>query len=93
MTRKSKEAAGWGFRLAAIFIALVVVGGVFAYAFSSTGNEIKSMMRAAIPLVSALVVSFLLGSINKLSHKRWQIFLTVLLLVAVIVSLKIGGLL
>ncbi len=91
MARKSKEAAGWGFRLAAIFITLVLTAGVFAYAFASTGNEFKSMIRAAIPFGSALVVSYLLGSISKLSHTRWQIFLTVLLMVAVIVCLRIAG--
>ena len=91
MASKSKEAAGWGFRLVAVFVTLVVIAGVFSYAFSSTGNEFKSMLRAAIPLGGALVASYALGSISKLRHKRWQIFLTVLLLVAVLVCLRIGG--
>lgn len=91
MARNSKEAAGWGFRLVAIFLTLVIMAAVFGFAFSNTGNEFKSMIRAAIPVGSGLVASYALGSISKLSHKRWQIFLTVLLLMAVIVCLRVAG--
>jgi len=86
-----KEAAGWGFRLVAVTLTLAVLVGVFAYAFSRTGNEPRSMLSAAIPFVSAVVVSYLLTRINKISHKSWQIYLAVLLLAAVFSLLRISG--
>lgn len=91
MARSKREAAGWGFRLLAVALTVLVMVGVFAYAFSSTGNEAKSILRAAIPFVSGFVVSYLLTRIDKLSHKRWQIYVVVLLLVAAFICLSISG--
>lgn len=91
MARDRKEAAGWGFRLVALLLTVAVSVAVFAYAFSTTGNEPKSIMRAVIPVGSALLVSFALGSISKLSHKKWQIYTTVLLLVGLFMCLRVAG--
>ena len=91
MAGKKREAAGWGFRLLAVALTLAVLVGVFAYAFSRTGNEPRAMLSAAIPFVSAMVVSYVLTRINKISHKRWQIYVVVLLLVAVFSCLRISG--
>jgi len=81
MASNKKEAAGWGFRLVAVVLTLGVLVGVFAYAFSSTGNEPRSMLSSAIPFVSAVVVSYVLTRIDKIAHKGWQIYVVVLLLV------------
>lgn len=91
MAKNKKEAAGWGFRLIAIVLTLAVMAGVFAYAFSTTGNEPRAMLSAAIPFVSAVVVSYVLTRLDKISHKRWQIYLFVLLLVGVVSCLRIAG--
>ncbi len=86
-----RQAAGWGFRLVAVTLTLGVMVGVFAFAFSSTGNEPGSMLSAAIPFISAVIVSYVLTRINKISHKGWQIYVAVLLLVAAFSCLKISG--
>ncbi len=93
MASNKKEAAGWGFRLVAVLLTLGVLVGVFAYAFSSTGNEPRSMLSSAIPFVSAVVVSYVLTRIDKIAHKGWQIYVVVLLLMAVFSCLRISGVL
>lgn len=91
MARNDKETTGWGFRLVALLLTLAVVVVVFALSFSNTGNELKSMLRSATPVGSGILVSYALGSIRKLSHRRWQIYVAVLLIAAVIVGLRSLG--
>jgi|GEM_PF-6897334 len=91
MAGNSKQATGWGFRLVAVIILVAVVACVFGYAYASTGNEVKSMIRAAVPVGSAIIVTYLLGKISAISHKRWHIFVSVLLIAAAVVCLQIAG--
>ncbi len=91
MAANRKKTTGWGFRLVVILLTLLVTAGVFAYSFSGTGNEVKAMLHGAIPFAGAVFASYLLGKIGKLSHKRWQIYLAVLLIAAVATCLRISG--
>jgi len=89
MASNKKEAAGLGYKLLAILITLVVIAGVFAVAFSEKGNQTTAIINAAIPVVSGWIVAMLLGSISKLRHKRWTIYLFVLIAVAIFVVLRL----
>jgi len=85
----SRRTTGWKFKLATVVITLVAIAGVFGVAFSETGKEFMSMVRAAIPVGSGVVAAIALGSIDRLSNKRWQIYLAVLIAVAIFLLLRI----
>jgi len=86
---KNSNASGWGTKLKAVLLSLVVVVVLFAMSFSSNGNDTQAIVRAAIPLLAGVLVAFLLGSIDKLAPRRWQIYIFVLLAVAIYIALKI----
>ncbi len=90
MASNKKDGASWVFRLVTAIVTLAVMVCVFVFAFVRTGNEPKAMFSAAVPFVSAVVVSWLLTRINKISHKGWHIYVVVLLIGAVISCLKIA---
>jgi len=72
-----------------LVLTLLVIAGLFGLGFARTGNEFNSGLRAAIPVGSGLLAAALLGRIDRLSNKRWQIYAAVLLLVAVFLVLRI----
>jgi len=84
-----KEGASLGSKLVAVLITLVVVAGMFGIVFSQKGNQTTAVINAAIPVVSGVVVAMLLGSISKISHKRWGIYLFVLIVVAGFLLLRV----
>ena len=85
----NKEGAGLGYKLVAVLVTLVVAACVFALTFSKKGNETTAVINAVIPVGSGLLVAILLGSIGRLSHKRWTIYLLILIAVAVYLMLRL----
>jgi len=73
----------------ALLLSLVAVAAVFHFHFDRTGKEVMSMFRAGIPIAAGLGAALLLGKLNKLSHHRWQIYLVVMIAVAILVSMRL----
>lgn len=90
MAGNNRESAGWGFKLLAILLTLAAIVGVFGFGFSKTGNELSSVLSAAIPVAAGLIGAYVLGSIDKISHKRWHIYVVILLATAAFLLLRAG---
>lgn len=88
---KGSKKTGWAFKVIAVVLTIAAIALVFGLSFSSSGNEMRSIIRAMIPIGSGLLVAGLLGKISRLDGSRWQIYVAVLLLMTVLVCLRIAG--
>ncbi len=91
MAKSSSKKTGWGFKVIAVVSTVAAIALIFGLSFSASGNEIRSIVRAMIPVGSGVLAAGLLGKIGRLDGSRWQIYVTVLLLAVVMVWLKIAG--
>ena len=89
MGRNNENATGLGFKAVAVLITLGVIAVIFSVAFSQKGNQVTAVFNAGIPVVAGVLGSALLGSISKLSAKRWGIYLFFLLAVGGFILLKL----